>query len=107
MGNYKNFEVDFVDRTLRLIAQYETTLYKYDFERQFNYTLLVNCLMGLIILPKEKAISYLPNNRINAQLKQDMGIIQSTINSDIKDLKELIIALRHSIAHCNIDFIAI
>lgn len=104
MGNYKNIEIEFIERTLELIAQYEGILYKYEFEQQYNYTLLINCLLGLIVFPKEKAISYLPKERITSKLKEDMGIFKSTFNEDNVDLKSLIIALRHSIAHFNIEF---
>jgi len=106
MGNYKNFETDFVNRTLHLIGQYESVLHKFDFDEQYNYTLLVNCLLGLIVMPKEKAVTFLPAENITDQMKQSMGIVGSSFNPDIKDLKSLIIALRHSVAHSNLDFIS-
>lgn len=104
MGNYRNLEIDFIERTLELISQYESILHKYEFEKQYNHTLLINCLLGLIVFPKEKAISYLPKDRITDQLKKDMGIMESTINNEYVELKSLIIALRHSLAHFNIAF---
>lgn len=106
MGNYKHFESEFVKRTLHLIGQYETSLYKYDFENQYNLTLLTNCLLGLIVMPKEKALSFLPNERLTSKIKQEMGIFHSSFNPDIKELRNLIIALRHSIAHSNMRFIS-
>lgn len=101
MGNYKNIEIDFIERTLGLIAQYEGILYRYNFEQQYNHTLLINCLLGLVVFPKEKAISYLPKERITSRLKGDMGIFISTFNEEYTDLKSLIVALRHAIAHFN------
>ena len=55
MGNYYQLEIDFVRRTLDLIEQYEHLKDQFPFEQQFNHTLLTNCLLGLIVLPKEKA----------------------------------------------------
>ena len=104
MGNYRHIEIDFIDRTLNLIAQYEKDLHQYPFERQYNHTLLINCLLGLVVFPKERAISYLPNQRIDNNLKNEMGIIHSTFNPEITELKILIQALRHSIAHFDISF---
>lgn len=104
MGNYRNLEIDFIERTLNLISQYESILHRYEFEKQYNHTLLVNCLLGLIVFPKEKSITYLPNERITEKLKGEMGIEQSYINNDNMELKSLIVALRHSIAHFNIEF---
>jgi|SRR5690606_19905368 len=99
MGNYRNVDTDFIERTLELISQYESVLHKYEFDKQFNHTLLINCLLGLIVFPKERAIYYLPKERIDTQLLKDLGIVNSSFNPDIKELKSLIIALRHSIAH--------
>lgn len=104
MGNYKNIEIDFIERTLELIAQYESLLHKYKFEKQYNYTLLINCLLGLVVFPKERAISFLPKQRIDISLRREMGITQSAFNPEITDLKSLIISLRHSIAHFYISF---
>ncbi len=53
MGNYRNFEQDFVARTVELIEQYNQLIVDESFERQFNYTLTLNCLLGLIVMPKE------------------------------------------------------
>jgi hypothetical protein len=106
MGNYKNIEIDFVQRTLNLIAQYESILHNYEYEKQYNYTLLINCLLGLIILPKEKSLSYLPGDLLDEKMKTDMGIRNSIINSEFNTLRKLIIALRHSISHFNINVIS-
>jgi len=106
MGNYKHFESDFVKRTLHLIGQYESVLHKYEFDHQYNHTLLANCLLGLIVMPKEKAISFLPADRLTNELKQKMGIVQSSFNPDIKNLKDLIKALRNSIGHSDLDFVS-
>lgn len=36
MGNYKDIEVEFVERTLKLISQYESILNKFEFSEQYN-----------------------------------------------------------------------
>ena len=98
MGNYRNLEIDFVERTLKLISQYEIIMHNYEFNKQFNHTLLINCLLGLIVFPKEISIRYIPNERLLSKLKSEMGITNSVFNAEIIGLRELIIALRHSIA---------
>ncbi|UII26906.1 hypothetical protein LVD15_00270 [Fulvivirga maritima] len=102
MGNYKRIEFDFINRTLALISQYENNLHKYPYEEQYNYTLLINCLLGLIVMPKEKVISHIPNGRLTKELLQEMGLEESQINPDIIDLRDLIMKLRHSVAHFDI-----
>ena len=104
MGNYRNIETYFIERTLELISQYEAKMYDYEFDKQFNHTLLINCLLGLVVFPKVKSITYLPNDRIDNKLKENMGIVNSTFNHEIKELRNLIIALRNCIAHFDITF---
>lgn len=106
MGNYKDIEVEFIERTLNLISQYESILHKYEFTEQYNYTLLLNCMLGLIVVPKETNLSHIPTNRLTIALKKDMGLVHSRINEDILTLRELIISLRHSISHFNIAVIS-
>jgi len=106
MGNYKNIEHDFIDRTMKLIAQYESILHKYKFEEQYNFTLLLNCLLGVIILPKERLYSHIPNFRLTKILKSEMGLNESNINADYKTLRGLVYALRNSIAHYSFEIIS-
>lgn len=106
MGNYNNLEIDFVKRTLHLIAQYKECCRNFKFENQYNHTLLINCLLGLIVMPKAKVDSFLPNDRLLTDLKQEMGIVTSSFNPALKDLKSFVMALRNSIAHFDIEFIS-
>jgi hypothetical protein len=102
MGIIVDMEREFIERTLRLIAQYEQWLHNVEFEHQYNYTLLINCLLGLVVMPKERVIARLPNERITQQLRTEMGCVNSFIHPDITHLRDFIVALRHSIAHFNI-----
>jgi hypothetical protein len=105
MGNYKNLDTDFIERTLKLISQYEIKMHDYDFRDQYNHTLLINCLLGLIVFPKERIMKFLPKqNLADKKNREEMGLVNSNINPDIKDLKDLIISLRHSLAHFDISF---
>lgn len=106
MGNYKNIEHDFIDRTMKLITQYESIINKYKFEEQYNYTLLLNCLLGVIVLPKERLYAHIPNHKMTRVLKQEMGLRESNINSDYKTLRDLVHALRNSVAHYNFEIIS-
>ena len=108
MGNYYKLEIDFVRRTLKLIEQYEQMKNQFPFEQQFNHTLLTNCLLGLIVLPKEKSLTFIPKERI-AFLKalDEWGIKKSTFNPNIKDTVELFQRLRNAVAHFDITFISV
>lgn len=68
MGNYANFEEDLVMRTMMLIDQYhEEIIPNKPFQEQLNYTLLLNCLLGLIVMPKEMALSAIPTDRLTKE----------------------------------------
>lgn len=105
MGNYKDLHIEFIERTMELISQYEGIKHQYPFEQQFNHTLLINCLLGLIVFPKEQILSYLPKHCIaDRSQREEMGLFSSTFNSDITNFKDLVISLRNSIAHFHISF---
>lgn len=104
MGNFKNVDTEFVERTLAVLSQYESLMHQYGFEEQYNHTLLINCLLGLIVFPKENNIHFLPKVILTNELKVSMGIYDSSFNADIVTLKDLIVSLRHSLAHFDISF---
>ena len=106
MGNYKNFEPEFVSRTVRLIDQYVALTTNVKFEDQLNYTLTINCLLGLIVMPKERIISFLPKARLTNELKAEMGLKESQLPGTDTTLRELITMMRHSVAHFDIDVIS-
>lgn len=102
MGNYHKLEPEFIERTLRLIDQYYGVLDKYPFEEQFNYTLTINCLLGLIVMPKEKVISYVPTDRLTREHLTEIGAPSLEVNENIHTLRDLIRSLRHAVAHFDI-----
>lgn len=107
MGNYKDFEQDFVMRTMMLIDQYnEEIIPKKPFQEQFNYTLLLNCLLGLIVMPKEKALTAIPTDRLTKKYKQSMGLENSTLPGAETSLRQLIIKMRHSVAHFDFEVVS-
>jgi hypothetical protein len=106
MGNYNNLELDFIERTIRLIDQYTDMIQELEFDEQLNYTLTINCLLGLVIMPKERAITFIPKLPLNQESRKVMGLFESEIDESIEDLQELIKHLRHSIAHFDIGVIS-
>lgn len=106
MGNYHNIEPEFIQRTLLLIEQYYGVLDKYPFKEQFNYTLTINCLLGLIVMPKERVISYVPTDRLTRELLEEIGAPSLEVNERIRTLRDLIKSLRNAVAHFDINIIS-
>lgn len=106
MGNYKDIEYDFIDRTIKLISQYHKNLEQYEFDEQFNFTLTINCLLGLIVMPKERVISFIPQTRLSNDFRAEIGISNSIFDSKILTLRDLVKALRNSVAHFDIKVIS-
>lgn len=58
---YENFGRDFIARTLIILNQYETLVMVNIAEsEQFEVTLLLNCLLGLLVFPKERFYKNIP-----------------------------------------------
>lgn len=106
MGNYTDLEPEFIERTINLIGQYTDLCKRFPFEQQYNYTLMINCLLGLIIMPKERVVSFVPNERLTTDYKNEIGLSNSVIAASVFTLRDLIIRLRHSMAHFRIEVIS-
>jgi hypothetical protein len=102
MGNYHDIEIEFVERTLRLIEQYLGLVDQFTFDEQYNYTLTLNCLLGVIVMPKERSVSHIPTDRLTSEFKKKLGLVESHISGDVATLRDLIKKLRHSVAHFDI-----
>jgi len=103
MGNYTNIETDFIERTIRLIDQYNELIADHNFEEQLNYTLTINCLLGLIVMPKERVITFIPNDLLTDAYKNDLGFLHSEIGAGITRFRDFIHQLRNSVAHFQIE----
>ena len=87
---------------MQLISQYESIMCSFPFEEQFNHTLAINCLLGLVVMPKERILTYVPKERLTEDFKNEMGVGGSEFSPAIETLTDLIRELRHSVAHFDI-----
>ena len=56
MTDYARMEFDFIRRTLEIIDQYEELVRGHvDYDHEYEVTLLMNCLLGLLIYPQQIA----------------------------------------------------
>lgn len=93
----QQFERDFIRRTLELVHSYKGPL---------EATHLINCLLGLLIVPKESSIEKIPNDPIEKLI--DWGISPDSIkkfgrckcgNPHPKTIRQVVKSLRNSVAH--------
>jgi len=98
---YKNLEIDFIDRTLKVIKQYETLMPNLSDENQYDVTLYLNCMTGILLLPRENGFlqTYLPDDTI-----ENWGIARDKVHNSISTIKQLAERLRHCIAHFDAKF---
>jgi len=99
-----NPEKDFIEKTKTLLEQYEKA--KIDQSEKYEVSLLLNCCVGLLLLPKEKIY-----NKIDEQLNlnDDWGIKETDItigSSNPKSVKNIIRHLRNSVAHGKFEFLS-
>ncbi len=99
MSHYKSQEYDFINRTKKIIEQYQKM--KYSKSEKFEVTLLLNCLAGLLILPQQNWFDSLPDVFVN---QEEWGIKEEHISfikkGEVKKVKNIAKQLRNSISHC-------
>ena len=106
MGTYEDFDLDFANRTEQILIQYEKCIPTG--KENYEVTLLLNCLLGLVILPQERRFSEIPDLGLDAM--DSWGLRSSFVCSwgkvtarDRNTLPGLIHRLRNSIAHLIIE----
>jgi len=105
--DYRQFECDFILRTLKIIEQYETFVEKKvpDAEK-YEVTLLINCFVGLLILPHE--LHFKRNPSLSLIKLEEWGLPKDFVKSwgekkdNERDIREIIRHMRNSIAHLKI-----
>ncbi len=98
MSHYTQQECDFVERTKKIIEQYDSL--NLPEEDKFEVTLLLNCLVGLLILPQQYWYDRLSTTLINGN---DWGIAPEHITfikqSETKSIKNIGRHLRNAVSH--------
>ena len=97
MSYNSDFERAFIQRSLALVQEYRGP---------FDATLLLNCLLGLLVVPKESCLKEIPLDPITELEK--WGISPSAIKTfgrskeldrDPRNLRGLVWHLRNAVAH--------
>lgn len=101
MSYLSNFERSFSEHTLEVVDEYAG---------KYGATLLINCLLGLLVVPKETMLHAIPDTPLTAL--SEWGIDPNSIRApgnargrndpDPNTLRGLIFNLRHAVAHFNI-----
>lgn len=102
MSAYKNFEHDFIQRTLKDIDRYSGS---------YEVTALINSCVGLLVIPKEKLFEQLPTSILNED-KRNFGINKCNIrfiapekqelrfeNYDEYNIRNVVTHMRNAVAH--------
>lgn len=96
MSAYLQQEYDFIERTKTIIEQYASI----KDSKKYEVTLLMNCFIGLLILPQQHWYDKLPDIIIS---EKEWGISADDISfikiSEKKDIKNISRHLRNSISH--------
>ena len=90
---YDKIEHDFVARTLELIEGYTG---------EYEVTFLINCCLGLIVLPKEKHYKSIPTEKKIPSIGTLWGLSQKNIKDCIScgyGLRDVVRRIRNGICH--------
>jgi hypothetical protein len=74
VGGYEKIERDFIERTLRILDQYDELVRGHvDQAHEYEVTLLLNCLLGLLIYPQQVAHQKRMDRWLTRELVMDHG----------------------------------
>ena len=100
MSYLDNFEHSFMQHTLAIVR---------DYRGSYDATILINCLLGLLVVPKETSLKAIPLDPISDLAKWgiDPMSIESTgkptkANPHPDTLRGLVHNLRNAVAHFNL-----
>ena len=101
MSYLSNFERSFSEHTLAVVEAYSG---------EYDATLLINCLLGLLVVPKETMLNAIPETPLSGL--SAWGIEPSSIKTtgqskgkndpDPNTLRGLVFNMRHAVAHFRI-----
>lgn len=95
-----NKEITFIERTLSILKQYESTKEQYDIS--YAHTLFINCCVGLLMIPRQEVYGKLDDNETLSEWGINPAHIE--LSRDRKSPRQLVRHLRNSIAHNGFDF---
>jgi len=102
--NYENPVLDFAHRTRKNLEYIESCSRDAD-SLVYEFTQLINSLLGLLVFPKEKFWESLPETPLTDLVAKgwpDIKPVQGKLEED--NLRQLMRALRNGIAHFNLEF---
>jgi len=91
---------DFIRRTLHIIEHYDGP---------YGVTLLINCLLGLIVLPKEKDFNGINDSKLNFSalgMSEKEIVSWGQIDQAERTVSRFLRCLRNSVAHLQIESIS-
>ncbi len=109
MAEYEDFERDFISRTLLILDQYDRQAIPE--KERFEVTLLINCLLGLLVLPKEFWFDKVPRLDLSTlagwsfepRYVIEWGDRPKTLaKEDHGTLREIVYRMRNGVAHLQI-----
>jgi len=96
---------EYLTRTLANLVAIENL--KAKGESVFETTQLINSLLGLIVFPRQSALSRIPKMQLASLRSKGWTLpLENNQYMNVTELRELVTSLRHAIAHFNIEFIS-
>jgi len=95
--NEKALAKDFFNRTIDIVNQYGKNRMVYK-EKYYDTTLFINCLFGMVIMPKANWYNKLSKVTIPKKSIQGVKILKGKAESEV-NLKELLHCMRNGLGH--------
>lgn len=98
LNDKDGFIRDFSARTKKLIKNFEVMG-----DSDYEVTLLCNCMLGMLVFPKEKLGKYIRTISLSDKNQQKLTKGLSVKNNS-NDLAEIFRRMKNAVSHCNIMF---
>ena len=85
MGYYTQQEFDFVQRTKKILEQYDSIDFSKNESEKYEITLLLNCFVGLLILPKEHWYDKLPKTEIDEEVDEYLTEFKTFLYDEMEE----------------------
>ena len=97
----KDFDYkEFIRRTKKALAQYEAYIKEHPKEQSYLRTLFINACLGLLMVPREEIMDFLPKDSINT-----WGIDENIIKIEKdKSIQKIVTHLRNAVAHSRFEY---
>lgn len=104
MSEYKDFVKDFACRTYKNLEFIEKTQ-EARYEELYEFTQLINSLLGLLVIPQQRENDRIDNNFVEAETLEHLRSSIERDDYNRREFKDIIRHMRNAVAHGSVQIV--